>query len=94
MNKPIFKILDDKGRVLIPQPLRSFRGFEKGDVAAITAEKGKITIKKAVVMADDNMPIEAKECYVQSVVREFDGKALTDLLELIAKLIHGLEQKN
>jgi len=93
MNKPIFKVVDDKGRVLLPHDIRTSLGIEKGDVVGITSGRGSIAVKKAVVLADESMPIEAKECYVQSVVREFDGKALVGLLELIARLIQELEDK-
>ncbi len=90
MNKAIFKVVDEKGKVLLPQAHRASLGIEKGNIVSLTAEKGKISVKKAVVIADENVPIEAKECYVQSVVREFEGPALVELLELIAGLIQEI----
>ena len=93
MNKPNFKVIDDKGRVLIPKPIRSALKIENGDIVGITVEGSRIALKKAIILSDDSIPIEAKECYVQAVVREFDGKALIDLLELIARLIQEVENK-
>ena len=87
MNKPVFKIVDDKGRVLIPAQLRTALGIEKGDVVGITTGKGTILVKKAIVLEDNKMTPEAKVCYVQAAVREMDHSALTNLLELAVKLL-------
>ena len=89
MSKPIFKVVDNKGRVLIPQELRALSGIERGGIVSMVVDRGRIAVKKAIVVDGDDMPMEAKECYVQSAVREFSGKALADLLEVIARLIQA-----
>lgn len=40
--KPIYKIVDDKGRVLIPKALRSAAEMEHGDIVRLGIHKGVI----------------------------------------------------
>ena len=91
MEQPIFKILDDKGRVLVPQEIRSSLGLSKGDVVALRTEAGRLTVKKAVVVEGAHMPPAAKKAYVESALREFNGEQLAELLALIAQLVSLLE---
>jgi|GEM_PF-1544293 len=87
MSKPIFKIIDDKGRVLIPAPVRKALGLRPGDIVGVTAERGRVALKKAIVVEDGNIPQAAKEAYVEAVMRELPSDRLTDLLELAVRLI-------
>ncbi len=93
MNKPTFKLVDDKGRILIPAPLRASLGLTSGDVVAITAERGSVIVKKAVVVDRDTMPMAAKVAYAETVAREMDDNALTDLLELAVRLLQERKSK-
>jgi len=87
MKKPIFKILDDKGRVLVPQELRTSLGLSKGDVVALRADNGRLIVKKAVVIDGNHMTPLVKRAYVEAALREFSGEDLAELLALIARLI-------
>jgi hypothetical protein len=71
-----------------------------GGIVGLTEEKGRVIVKKAIAVDDGPLPTAAKECYVKSVVKEFislpwygnvDNKALTEILEIIARLLQ--EQK-
>lgn len=90
MNKPIFKLVDDKGRILIPKPIRASLGIAAGDVAAITAERGAVIIKKAIVLDDQRMPPEAKQAYAETVIRELPPDKLAEVLELAVRLLKEL----
>jgi len=91
MSKPIFKIIDDKGRVLIPAPVRKALALRPGDIVGVTAERGRVAMKKAIVVEGGNIPQSAKEAYVEAVMRELPQDRLTDLFELAVRLIR--EQK-
>jgi looped-hinge helix DNA binding domain, AbrB family len=93
MSKTEFKIVDDSGRVTIPKAVREALGLSAGDVVAVTHGRGIIGIKKAVVMADDKMPMPAKEAYVDAVIREMDADALTRVVEAAAKQLTKLNEK-
>jgi len=87
IEQPIFKILDDKNRFLVPQEIRASLGLSKGDVVALRTDSGLLTVKKAVVVDGNHMPPAAKLSYVEAALREFDGEQLAKLLSLIAPLI-------
>jgi len=87
MEQPIYKIIDDKGRVLVPQEMRTALGMSKGDIVALRADGGRLTVKKAVVVDGTHMPPKAKLAYVEAALREFDGEQLGDILVLSAKLL-------
>jgi bifunctional DNA-binding transcriptional regulator/antitoxin component of YhaV-PrlF toxin-antitoxin module len=55
--KPIYKILDDKGRVLIPKALRDAAEMEHGDIVRLGIQKGVVTAKKVdLVEIGDQSP--------------------------------------
>ena len=92
MSKPIFKIVDERGRVVVPKNMRESVGIAIGDVVAVTVSKGSINVKKALVLEDSAMPMDAKIAYAETIAREMSTDALTDLLELAVKLLQ--EQKD
>ena len=93
MNRTEFKIVDDSGRVTIPKAVRETLGIATGDVVAVTHGRGVVALKKAVVMADESMPMPAKEAYVYTVIREMDADALTRIVEIAAKQLTKLNEK-
>jgi len=90
MNKPVFKVLDDKGRLAIPKAVRDNTGIAKGDVVAITSDRGRVIVKKAIVLEDGKMPLPAKEAYAEAILRELDSGSLSRLMELAAKQLSVL----
>ena len=45
------------------QKFNRHTGIEKGDVIAITSDRGRVIVKKAVVSEADKVPLSAKEAY-------------------------------
>ena len=86
MNKPIFRLLDEKGRLLIPQSIRESTGIEKGDVVTISAGQGVVVVKKAIVLEGDRMTPGAKRAYLEAMLREMPADGLAEFLELAAHL--------
>lgn len=41
MKKPVYKLLDEKGRVLIPLEMRQKAEMEKGDILKVSINSGK-----------------------------------------------------
>lgn len=42
MKKPVYKLLDEKGRVLIPLEMRQKAEIEKGDILKVSINTGKV----------------------------------------------------
>nr|WP_304052878.1 AbrB family transcriptional regulator [Enterocloster clostridioformis] len=90
MNKSIYKLIDGKGRVLIPKSLRDATGMEYGDIVRLGISDGKVTIRKVdIVEAGDQSP-EAVEAYVRAAVKSMPDSTR---LKLIAELSSLLQKK-
>ena len=90
MNKPIYKLIDGKGRVLIPKSLRDAAGMGYGDIVRLGLSDGRVTIRKVdIVEAGDQSP-EAVEAYVRAAVKSMPDSTR---LELIAELSSLLQKK-
>ena len=50
MEKRIYKLMDAKGRVLIPKELRVETGIGYGDIVALEIADGKVTLRKVTVI--------------------------------------------
>ena len=56
-NKPIYKLVDGKGRVLIPKALRDAAKMEYGDIVRLGLADGRVTVRKVdIVEAGDQSP--------------------------------------
>ena len=42
MKKPVYKLLDEKGRILIPKEFRQMAELESGDIVKLSVSSGKI----------------------------------------------------
>lgn len=90
MNKSIYKLIDGKGRVLIPKSLRDAAGMGYGDIVRLGLSDGRVTIRKVdIVEAGDQSP-EAMEAYVRAAVKSMPDSTR---LELIAELSNLLQKK-
>ena len=90
MNKPIYKLVDSKGRVLIPKALRDMAKMEYGDIVRLGLADGKVTVRKVdIVEAGDQSP-EAVEACVRAAFKSMPDSTR---LELIGELSSLLQKK-
>jgi bifunctional DNA-binding transcriptional regulator/antitoxin component of YhaV-PrlF toxin-antitoxin module len=89
-NKPIYKLVDCKGRILIPKELRTAAGMDYGDIVRLGVANGKISVLKVDIIEVGDQSPEAVEAYVRAAF-----KTMTDdtRLSLIAELTELLKQK-
>lgn len=45
-HKPIYKLVDGKGRVLIPKDLRTASGMDYGDIVRLGLSNGTVSVQK------------------------------------------------
>lgn len=89
MSKPIYKLVDGKGRVLIPKALRDAAKMDYGDIVRLGLADGKVTVRKVDIVEVGDQSPDAVEAYVRAAFKSMpDGTRL----ELIAEL-SGLLQK-
>ena len=89
-GKPIYKLVDGKGRVLIPKELRVAANMEYGDIVRLGIDSGKVCVRKVdIIEAGDQSP-EAVEAFVRSAFKSMPDSTR---LGLIAELTGLMQQK-
>ena len=90
-GRSIYKVLDDKGRVLIPRQLRAAAGMQHGDIIKLAVQKGVVTAQKVDLIEVGDQSPQAVEAYVFSAVKTMEKQTL---LSLAARLIALLEENS
>lgn len=91
MSKPIYKLLDGKGRVLIPKSLRDAARIEYGDIVRLGIANGRVTVCKVdIVEAGDQSP-EAVEAYVRAAFKSMPDNTRLELLGELSSLLQKRE---
>ena len=89
-TRPIYKLVDSKGRVLIPKNLREAAKMEYGDIVRLRVEDGSVSVCKVdIIEAGDQSP-EAVEAYVRAAFKSMSDSIR---LELIGELSGLLQRK-
>ncbi|MFT8889386.1 MAG: AbrB family transcriptional regulator [Ethanoligenens sp.] len=87
MNKPVYKIVDCKGRVLIPKGLRDASGMDCGDIVRMDFQGGRVSVRKVdIVEAGDKSP-EALEAFVHAAIREMPEEKQIDIAARLLELV-------
>ena len=81
MKKPVYKLLDEKGRVLIPLEMR-----QKADILKVSINTGKIVISKVDILEVGKQDAEAVEAYVHAAVKTMSHEKQVALAARILKL--------
>ncbi len=89
-NKPIYKLVDCKGRILIPKELRTAAGMDYGDIVRLGVSNGKVSVLKVDIIEVGDQSPEAVEAYVRAAFKTMPDDTR---LSLIAELTELLKQK-
>ena len=94
MKKPVYKLLDEKGRVLIPLDMRQKAEMEKGDIVKVTINSGKIVISKVDIVEAGKQDAETIEAYVHAAVKTMSHEKQVVLAAKLLKLMQQEGEKN
>lgn len=89
-GKPIYKLVDGKGRVLIPKGLRTAAGMDYGDIVRLGVDDGGVSVRKVDVIEVGDQSPEAVEAYVRAAFKTMPDNTR---LGLIAELTGLMRQK-
>ena len=85
--KPIYKILDEKGRILIPKALRAAAEMEHGDIVRLGVQKGVVTAKKVDLIEIGDQSPEAVEAFVRAAIRDMPEDTLISIASRLLDII-------
>jgi AbrB family transcriptional regulator (stage V sporulation protein T) len=88
--KPIYKIVDGKGRILIPKELRAASGMDYGDIVRLSIHQGAVTAKKVDLIEVGDQSPEAVEAFVHAAIREMPENTQ---ISIAARLLELIEQR-
>lgn len=94
MRKPVYKLLDEKGRALIPLELRKMAEMEKGDIIKISVSSGKIILSKVDIVEAGKQDTETVEAYVNAAVKTMSHEKQVALAARILKLAQQEGEKD
>lgn len=89
-KKPTYKLIDCKGRVLIPKELRTASGMDYGDIVRLGLANGKVSVQKVDIIEVGDQSPEAVEAYVRAAFKTMPDDVK---LQLIAELTGLLQSK-
>lgn len=85
--KNTYRIIDSKGRVLIPKDMRSASGLDYGDIVKLNVRQGAVSIQKVELIEVGDQSPEAVEAYVRAAIKRMPDETqlslITDLTELL-----------
>ncbi|WP_333782970.1 division/cell wall cluster transcriptional repressor MraZ [Faecalispora anaeroviscerum] len=90
LGKPIYKILDGKGRILIPKELRAAAGMDYGNIVRLGVANGRVSVRKVDIIEVGDQSPEAVEAFVRAAFKTMPDDIR---LSLIAELTELLKQK-
>ena len=78
-NKPIYKLMDSKGRVLIPKELRTASGMDYGDIVRLGVSNGMVSVQKVDIIEIGDQSPEAVEAYVRAAFKTMPDDTLSQI---------------
>lgn len=86
-SRPIYKLVDSRGRVLIPKNLREASKMEYGDIVRLGLTDGKVSVCKVdIIEAGDQSP-EAVEAYVRAAFKSMPDATRLELISELSGLL-------
>lgn len=92
--KPIYKIMDGKGRVLIPKELRTATGMDYGDIVKVGINQGTVCIKKVDLIEVGDQSPEAVEAFIHAAIRDMPQEKQISIAARLLELIERKEPHN
>ena len=92
MSKPVYKVMDSKGRVLIPRELRLAAGMFGGDILALQLQDGKVSVRKVEIVEVGDQSPEAVEAYVRAAIKTMPDAVRLSLISDLSGLVREKEE--
>ena len=85
--KNTYRIIDGKGRVLIPKDMRSASGLDYGDIVKLNVRQGVVSIQKVDLIEVGDQSPEAMEAYVRAAIKRMPDDTQLSLMSDLTELL-------
>lgn len=86
-NKPIYRLVDCRGRIHLPKALRDAGDMQPGDIVRLELRNGRVSASRVqIVEAGDKSP-EAVEAFVRGAIRHLPPSRQFDLAASLMELL-------
>lgn len=86
-EKAMYKVVDSRGRVLIPRSVRLACEIEVGDIVRLDCAHGQVAIKKVELIEVGDQSPEALEAYVREAFKTMTDETKVILIAQLSKLL-------
>ena len=86
MAKPTYKLIDAKGRVLIPFDLRAKAEMENGDIIKLTVDGPNIILSKVDIVEAGKQDAESVDTFIHAAAKTMDVDRQVAVASRILKL--------
>jgi len=86
-DKPIYKLLDEQGRLQLPKAFRDAGDMHPGDIVRLELVNGKATVERVHIIEVGDKSPEAVEAYVRAAIRELPRNVQFDLASCLMAMI-------
>lgn len=90
IDKPIYKVIDSRGRITLPKALRDDVDIHTGDVVELFSEDDGISIKKVEVICLND---KTQNSLKNTAIAALKGMNEKSLIEMSKKAVSLLEKK-
>jgi AbrB family transcriptional regulator, stage V sporulation protein T len=94
MSKAIYKIIDGKGRILIPKEMRDASGMDYGDIVRLGILDGRVSVRKVDLIEVGDQSPEAVEAFVHAAIREMPEETQIAIAARLLELVEQRKGKN
>lgn len=90
-KKPTYKLIDGKGRVLIPKELRTASGMDYGDIVRLGLADGRVSVQKVDIIEVGDQSPEAVEAYVRAAFKTMPNEVRLQFIGELTTLLQSRE---
>lgn len=92
-RKPVYKIMDENGRVLIPKEIRAAANLRYGDIVRLGVTDGKVSVQKVELVEVGDQSPAAVEAFVRSAFKTMPDHIRISLISELTELLQQREDE-
>jgi bifunctional DNA-binding transcriptional regulator/antitoxin component of YhaV-PrlF toxin-antitoxin module len=92
-SKNTYRIVDCKGRVLIPKEMRTASGLDYGDIVKMFVRQGAVSIQKVELIEVGDQSPEAVEAFVRVAIKQMPDSTRLGLIGELTELLKQREEE-